>query len=239
MANVVTFNPILASWLNAIPSQNVRTYDQNTDNPLARWGGYSSPSTPSDNDSGYDFQADPVPLNVTVAPNSTSGLFDLGDFTHHNRPIPSGTSITSIDLKLTTGVFVDGFDLGLKNFVFQFVHDETPNGDNPCKYGGANNQGVNVNGCADRVSTNWLTTSDSFSIGGIDYTLKIMGFMVGTDEFSSFLTKESFENVATLRAEVITRKQAEDENLPEPGSLALMGLGLASLALVYRWRRST
>lgn len=238
-AGTVTFDPITAMWINGDPAANVLTYQQGTANPLARWGGNSG-ANPSPDDSGYDFQAAATPLNVVVPPNTFSPLFDLGTFTHHNNPIPAGTSITGIDLFLNTGVYIDGVGQGNKQFLFHFIHDETPNGADPCADGGAYGVGVNVNGCADHVKTQWVASSDTFEIandqGGFDtYTLNIMGFQTPDGKAVDFWTKEAFQNVATLKARIVLASDTggggiDDPPLPEPGSLPLMGIGLAAFA---------
>jgi len=57
--------------------------------------------------------------------------FTLGTFTHNNFPIPSGSSITSANLKVTFDVVIDGQTMHIDHTV-QFQHNETPNdGANP------------------------------------------------------------------------------------------------------------
>ena len=68
---------------------------------------------------------------------------------------------------------LDNVSQGFKSFVFDFVHNETDNGANPCANGGANNAGVNINGCADSVTFLYNSLSDSFTVDGIEYTLDL------------------------------------------------------------------
>lgn len=222
-AATVTFSNIKGTWFDAIPGATI-TGDA-TANPVARWGVDTGSGR-----SGYDFVAAGGSPFVNVPP-SPSGQFKLGDFTHVNQPILA-PSITGIKLQVTADVDVDGTGVGNKQFVFQFLHDETPNGATPCAYGGANNQGVNINGCADRVTTNFLDASDSFMIGSDQYTINIVGFQLaaGGTPVTEFLTIESLNNTAGLFAEVLV----DTRSIPEPGMLALVGVGLLGAAAARR-----
>ena len=106
----------------------------------------------------------------------------------------------------------------------------------PCADGGIQGVGVNLNGCADRVIANWLADSEDFTIGTDVYTLNVKGFSLdaaGTNPFTSFWTAEGAKNDAYLLANVSLRSEAGGgpSGVPEPGSLALIGIALTGLAV--------
>ncbi len=224
-ATTVTIQNITAAWSDAIPGASFS--GSGTGNPTARWG-----ADTGSGQSGYNFDALVGAIN-TVVPPSPSGDFVLGTFTHVNQPILA-PSISSIVLTVTAQVLIAGIDQGSRNFVFDFDHDETPNGDNPCAFGGANNQGVNVNGCADRVRISFSNLSQSFTIGSDIYTLNIRGFDLGGSFTTQFLTTEQQDNPARLVANISLRSDVTD--VPEPMTLALFGTALAGLGFAMRRR---
>jgi hypothetical protein len=173
-----------------------------------------------------------------IVPPSPSPSQVLGTFTHVNFTIPTGTAITSINLGLTADIYMDDVWLGTRSFQYNFEHFETVNDEVPCANGGPNGVGINAAGCADRVTINWLESSDSFNIDGDVYTLNISGFSStpdGLNPFFEFWTAENQQNPAFLVANVTLRNQLTE--IPEPGTLALLGIGLAGLG-VSRLRRA-
>jgi hypothetical protein len=217
-AATVSFSNILGTWFDADPAANITSNTgAGTANTSIRWGGAS----------GYDFGA-VASASVTVPP-SPSATFALGSFSHVNFPILS--SITGVKLRVTADIAVDGTDVGNRAFVFQFLHDETPNDSDPCDYGGANGVGVNVNGCADRVRVQFTDASESFQIGGVFYTVNVFGFESGGTTVTDFLTAERATNTARLIANVTTR---DSLTVSAPGTASLAVLSLLGLAALRR-----
>ncbi|MGD8568092.1 MAG: THxN family PEP-CTERM protein [Gammaproteobacteria bacterium] len=206
----VTFNFVGADWNHVVGGgDTVGYYDTDgiDGNEEIRWG------TPASNagQSGYRFDS-AAPPALTV---ETGEVFTLGDFTHTNQPV--WDSITSAQLDITANLMIGGSTLGEGPFTFSFLHEETTNACDPQP------------DCAnDIVSFTNLVSSDSFFVDGVGYTLDLIGFSqdgVTTSEFSTF---ENQINVAQLQAVFTTT------SVPEPGALALIGLGLVGVALGRR-----
>lgn len=226
-AATIEIKNITGAWSNPSPVGGITINNGNPDLPTVRWG---DPATTA-GQSGYNFDATDTPPGITVnVPPSPSPDFALGIFTHLNNPI-FGTTLSSIVLTVTAEIIIDSVSQGTRNFVFDFTHDETDNGATPCAYGGANGQGANINGCADRVTVSYNSLSENFVIGTDVYTLNIRGFQQGGVTTSDFLTVEQQNNSANLIGFVTLRSEVD---VPEPMSLALFGLGLAGLGLARR-----
>ncbi|WP_419814045.1 THxN family PEP-CTERM protein [Glacieibacterium sp.] len=233
----MTFSNITGSFFGGqllSPSSPAITYaGGGTSNTSASWG------TPSGaGQSGYTFTTPSTISATALPPVSSTALISLGTFQHINFPISSGTSITAMKLLFSADVDIDGLSIGSRSFLYQFSHDETPNSAEPCAYGGANNQGVNIDGCADRVNVNFISQSDSFMIDGVAYTLDVTGFVTnGTDHVTNFLTREGAVNSAEIvgRLALFTEAAA----VPEPASWALMIGGFGMIGAVARRRRDS
>jgi hypothetical protein len=171
-----------------------------------RWG-----TSTGSGQSGLGF--DPTnPPSGDYAPDTN---FMLGKLRHYNNPIAGGTAASSVDLGLLTSV--SGAVPVTQSFAFRFLIDETPNAP-PCAY-------PSTTPCADRITFQNLDLSSSFSIGGQNYTLALVGFSLdGGETISSFFdSQEGGTNTARLYARITAAR-----NVPEPATLGLVGIALLS-----------
>lgn len=210
----ISIDVVAADWTNLIGGTNINYVDTDgvAGNEEIRWG-----EPLNDGQSGYRFDS-AAPISGIVIDTD----FTLGDFTHFNFPIKSGGAITSAQLDLSVDMTIDGNPLSEGPFTFSFLHTETPNSADPCAEGG-------TNPCPDLVGISSLTSSDTFLIDGVAYTIDLTGFLLGDGTtVTEFLTDEKETNTAELLG-VITLA-----SVPEPSVLALLGLGFISIFGVSR-----
>lgn len=216
----LVINSVTGTWTSALGGTNVNGVGTNQLN----WG------TPPSAQSGYRFVGVAPPPTTAIAANTP---FDFGTFTHINRPIGIGTSITQAVLQVTFDLtFNDGAgggDVHIPTFssTYTFGHFETRNSAAPCADGGANGVGVNANGCADLVTPviNPIL-SDTFGIGAFNFFLDIEGFDIG----ANFWTMEDAENHASLRGIFSVSV------VPLPAAVWMLVGGIAGLGVVARRR---
>jgi hypothetical protein len=184
------------------------------DSCSVRWG---TPLTPGGKSGlGFDERSG-LPVAVPL-----STPFELGTLTHFNRPVGVGTAATGA--KLNLDVTLDIPPLTTKPFAFTFTIDETLNV-RPCTYTGASV-------CPDKITFSAPPASEFFSIGGVDYTLTLLGFDShdGSSIESSVVTEEGTDTPLKLWARLTRRTPG----VPTPSAFSLLGLGLVGIAMLRR-----
>jgi hypothetical protein len=236
-AATLTLDDFTGEWKNPVGAAPGAPVDYSStglgNNPEVRWG---IPAGSNTEQSGYLLDMAPTAGGITApviqnfdVPGS-SGFFAIGTFTHFNWPIEPRGSIASVDMTVSFNINLNGTDLGYRSFDFRFNHWETPNFADPCANKQPNGVDLNINGCADRVTISYLNTSEAFEIEGVLYTFELVGF--SGNECATFCTEfwtiESQNNSADLFARI------RAVETPEPGTLALFGLGLLGLGMTNR-----
>jgi hypothetical protein len=200
-------------------------------------------------------------LLITDSPISTfvdtdGPLVSNVSVTHRNNPI-TGTSLSSVDILSTltlTPFAPPGPGLPSATITFGINFLETPNGADPCADGGVNGAGVNVNGCGDIFVISQDSLNFSFQYADIDDPAFLRTYFISFVELSSGLNPLSSEACAAVGVTspclgFVTPEEAtstvqfaalittDPVVIPEPGALALVGLGLGLAGFARRQRR--
>lgn len=211
-ANAIPISSTSVTWSNAIGGSNIVLNNSNGNYIDVLWG----VSTGS-GQSGLGFD----PSNPPAIDQPVNTPFLLGHLRHYNNPINSGTAASSVDL--TLGTAISGASPTTQYFSFRFLIDETLNAD-PCLY-------YSTSPCADRITFQNMTLSSSFLFGGVNYTLQLLGF--GTSP-NALLPHFDSQEEGTNKIGLYAKFTAPPTRVPEPGTLALLSLGLLATGVAFR-----
>ncbi len=174
-------------------------------------------------DWGTGIGTGPSSLDFSGTPFSTEtgSIFAFGNLDYFNGTIASTSGANGVDflvtLALTTPVNTESFD-----FAFNLLN--TVNTSDPLA-------------SADIVELNGAFSTSSFNYLGTDYTLEFLGF--GTIVGSGYTTVNQFHVLesGSANAQLLGRITAAPATVPEPGTIALFGIGLLGMGILAARRR--
>ena len=237
---MIQFDLLESRFVNAVGG-NVLTIDNTFGDPSqVCWG--QAGLNPCTKSSGFTYTNSTTPFSEN--PND---VFALGEFTHYNLPINENASIKSVQLEITGTISAaeDGGPwaaIGQRTFIFDIMHNETLNGDNPCKSSVPDvTDPVNAAGCADEVTMSIASGSEYFTVGLTNFTLEILGVSMSLEDAGNGIFTPTFlssENAVNSRIIAAQFTATPTTPVPLPAALPLMGAGLAVLGFAARRRRS-
>ncbi|ENO15625.2 PEP-CTERM sorting domain-containing protein [Marinobacter nanhaiticus D15-8W] len=227
LAFPVDLDSVSGQWINASGGMYVSGEGTNQ----IRWGA-------GQKQSGYDFVGNSsLPQSIT-----DSSPFILGEFTHRNHPIGEYSAIDSVELDIYASFSNDDGSVATGPFTFLFDHNETENNaavtqhcgnwDFICYflsalYGNKGSYTTHDGPVDDIVKVIFDTSVESseFTLGNSIYSLSLLGFEGNANELD---TAENEMTSINLIASLNVR------SVPEPGTVALLGMGLLGMGLVRR-----
>lgn len=215
-AEAITLTSVSGSWSDPQGGNDIRYVQQDGASQIF-WG---EPGFEPLGQSGLSFLGSrDLEIQVETA-------FQVGELTHFNMPVVTGTAVSGVDL--TIGLLFE--DISQSNlFEFVFNIEETENGRvEDCPY-------VGLPPCPDRISWTSLNSANAIIIDGQAYVLQLLGFqnpVTGAYE-DGFISQEGSQNQTLLYGQLVLAPPSQP--VPEPG----IWVGLVSIAAygAYRWRR--
>lgn len=208
VAQAFTFSTI-GTWNNAVGG-NV-TYTSGVENRVS-WGQFAPQSA--------------LGFTGTTGTGDFNNLLALGQLRHYNNPVGfiELTVPQSVDLTVALNLLINNEPI-TRNFTYSLRVDETPDDVLPCRY-------KSVTPCADAVFWQNTIASNSFTVGGTDYTLELLGFSntPALSPVNQFISEERSTNETTLFGRVVPAA-----GVPEPTTTT--GFLLAGVGLMYAHRR--
>jgi hypothetical protein len=229
--STIEIRSLSATWSDAVAAGAGNLFlgftGNGTNDATVNWGGQVDGGPQS----GYRFESELLPISEAFSAIGSAD-FKIGEFTHINNPV-FAPSIASVVLTLSYNVWLDNVQIGTFNSVYDFTHTETVNApeNGQCPFGGANFQGINDNGCSDRVQIGLNKgLSQRFDVNGVSYQFEIGGFSDGHGGvLNEFITREAANNVADLVGNISV--------VPEPASWAMLIAGFGLVGATMRRRR--